>query len=325
MKKALIVGVDYYESIDRLYGCVNDSYSVKSVLERHSDGTINFDIKHMTASDKSTAIYRKELKNNVETLFNDDCEIALFYYSGHGHIETTGGYLITSECKDGDDGFSLLDLLKLANKSQARNRIIVIDSCHSGIAGNIDAENDIATIAEGVTILTASSATQYAMEENGAGVFTTLFVDALTGSAANLVGEISPGGVYAHIDQSLGMWQQRPIFKTNVKSFTVLREVDPPISSADLKRITKIFPSRDYLYKLDPSYEPERSGSEDKRIPPPNKENTEIFAILQKYNRINLVVPEGAPHMWHAAMNCNACKLTALGEHYWNLVSTERL
>ena len=48
MRKALIVGIDYYQNVSQLYGCVNDSYSVKSVLERNSDGTLNFDIMHET-------------------------------------------------------------------------------------------------------------------------------------------------------------------------------------------------------------------------------------------------------------------------------------
>lgn len=48
--------------------------------------------------------------------------------------------------------------------------------------------------------------------------------------------------------------------------------------------------------------------------------NTAKFAILQKYNRVNLVVPVDAPHMWHAAMGSKACKLTVLGEHYRRLV-----
>ena len=44
--------------------------------------------------------------------------------------------------------------------------------------------------------------------------------------------------------------------------------------------------------------------------------NNEIFAILQKYNRLNLLVPIGAEHMWNAAMESKSCKLTRLGEHY---------
>jgi hypothetical protein len=56
------------------------------------------------------------------------------------------------------------------------------------------------------------------------------------------------------------------------------------------------------------------------------KKYTNIFAILQKFNRVNLVVPgQGAPHMWHAAMESKTCKLTVLGEHYRRLVSSGRI
>ena len=57
----------------------------------------------------------------------------------------------------------------------------------------------------------------------------------------------------------------------------------------------------------------------------PNQKNTEKFSVLQKMNRVNLVIPEGAPHMWHAAMNYDNCKLTILGQHYWNLVKKDRI
>ena len=51
-------------------------------------------------------------------------------------------------------------------------------------------------------------------------------------------------------------------------------------------------------------------------MPPPNLENTKKFAVLQKYNRVNLVVPVDASHMWHAAMRSKSCRLTVLGEHF---------
>jgi hypothetical protein len=94
-------------------------------------------------------------------------------------------------------------------------------------------------------------------------VFTGLFVDALGGAAANLVGAVTPGSVYAHIDQSLGSWQQRPVFKTNVKSFVSLRTVQAPIPLADLQRITEFFPAPGFEFQLDPSYEPQRGPGDD--------------------------------------------------------------
>lgn len=327
MRKAFIVGVNYYknENIPSLNGCVNDAYEVKRVLNRDSDGTINFEVLFHVATDASTSISRGQLKEGIIEVFEGRPEVALFYYSGHGYIENTGGYLVTSECKGGDDGFSMNDLLQIANSSKALNKIIILDCCHSGIVGKNSPNEDNSKLSEGMTILTASSETQYAMEKHGSGVFTSLLVDALEGAAANLLGEITPGSVYAHIDKSLGAFGQRPIFKTNVVQFVSLRKAQAPISLDDLKRLIKLFPIKSEDFELDPTYEPERSGNESKEIPLPIEDHVEDFKVLQKYNRLNLVVPVTAPHMWHAAMQSKSCKLTVLGEFYWDLVKNERI
>jgi hypothetical protein len=324
MRKALVVGIDYYD-FGCLHGCVNDANAVNAVLARNEDDSVNFSVNLMTAVDKASSITKKRLKVSIIELFKDDVDIALLYFSGHGYIENNIGYLITSDVQNGDDGFSMEELLNIVNTSKARNKIIVLDCCHSGAAGTSALTDNKALLCEGSTFLTASASNQYAIENNGQGVFTSLFVDALNGGAANLVGDITPGSVYAHIDQALGPWQQRPIFKTNVKSFISLRKVNPPINFADLKRIIDLFPNKDIGFQLDPSFEPERSEHGDKCIPAPNPINNEKFKILQMYNRINLVVPVDAPHMWHAAMNSKSCKLTPLGWHYWQLVKDNRL
>lgn len=317
MKKALVVGIDYYEHASTLFGCVNDAHSVKSALERNSDGTINFDVKLISGTGPSDPVTRSELKEKIKELFSGDSETALLYFAGHGHIESTGGYLISTDCKHGDDGVPLSEIMTIANKSKARNKIIILDSCHSGYAGTSTSNLNNAELSDGMTILTASTAEQYSSEENGAGVFTTLLVDALSGAAGNLVGDVTPGGIYAHIDQSLGPWEQRPVFKTNVKSFVSLRKVQPSIALSDLQRLPTLFPSPGYIFPLDPSYEPEG--------PCPDKEKVETFAILQKYNRVNLLVPVDAPHMYHAAMEGKSCRLTVLGEHYRRLVERKRI
>ena len=172
--------------------------------------------------------------------------------------------------------------------------------------------------------MTSSTKDQYSSEENGSGVFTSLLVDALSGGAANLLGDITPGSVYAHIDQSLGAFEQRPIFKTNVRAFVSLRQVTPPINLEDLRRIIKLFPAPGFEFDLDPTYEPEMKGRDDD-MPLPIEESVKKFSILQKYNRLNLLTPIGAPNMWNAAMEYKSCKLTALGEHYRKLVNKGRI
>ena len=324
MNKALIVGVDYYGSASKLFGCVSDAHSLKSVLSRNFDGSINFDCRLITVSNAEESLTRGQLKDAVVQLFSDKSDIALFYFAGHGHIESTGGYILGSEAKRGDDGLSLDEVLKIANDSKAANKIIILDSCHSGIAGNSPSIEDRALISEGITILTASDQDQYASEQNGSGVFTSLLVDALSGSAAKILGDITPGSVYAHIDQSLGSWDQRPIFKTNVRKFISLRKAAPAINLVDLIKIKEFFPEPGYEFWLDPTFEPEMKGRSEE-MPDPIPENTQIFSVLQKYNRLNLLKPVGVEHMWNAAMESKACKLTALGEHYRKLAISDRI
>jgi hypothetical protein len=323
MKKALVIGVNYYPNVGNLYGCVNDAYAVGQVLARHMDGQLNFDVKLVTAVDAKTAIGRRQLKEDIVALFADDSEVALLYFAGHGYVEDSGGYLVTSECQDGDDGLPLEEVLNFANESKAKNKILILDSCHSGAAGTPRSLGDKALLSEGMTILTASSKDQYAQEVGGSGVFTSLLVDALNGGAANLLGDITPGSIYAHIDQSLGAWEQRPIFKTNVKAFTSLRKVSPPIQLSDLKLITNFFQSPSSEFQLDPSFEPQPPTPNHGIAPDP--ENNRKFAILQKLNRLNLVKPVGEDHMYFAAMNSKTCRLTVLGEHYWNLITKSRI
>lgn len=324
MRLALIVGVNYYQSGNSLFGCVDDAHAVKAVLERHDGGSINFDCKLLTGTGPTALVQRGNLKDSIEELFKKDADVALFYFAGHGHIEASGGYILASDASRGDEGVSLTEILTFANNSPAKNKIIILDSCHSGIAGTSPTDNQTASLAEGVTVLTASTKDQYATEKDGRGVFTTLLVDALNGSAANLTGDVTPGSIYAHIDQSLGAWEQRPVFKTNVKQFVSLRTVSPPITTSDLRKIVDYFPDAGFEYSLDPTYEPEMKGR-NKGMPEPIEEHTEIFSILQQYNRLNLLVPVGVKHMWNAAMESKSCRLTALGEHYRRLVEKNRI
>ena len=323
-----MVGIDYYERIGCLSGAVNDARGVRDILERNADGSLNFTTPQLlAAAGPDTAVSRRQLKDAVLDLFSGDAEIALLYFSGHGYIEDTGGgYLCASDCETGDDGLSLAEVIIAATRSRAQNKVVILDSCHSGVTGSSTLDDSVALVADGMTILTASTAEQYAMEVGGSGVFTTLLVDALDGAAANLLGAVTPGSVYAHIDQSLGPWAQRPVFKTNVKKFVSLRTARAAVGLSDLQQLAVLFATPTTRLQLDPSFEPERAGNEDNSVPPPDPMHTAQFALLQRHQSVGLVRPVGAsrPHMWHAAMESKACELTVLGQHYWRLAK-ERL
>lgn len=317
MRKALCVGIDNYKNIPDLHGCVNDANSVKAVLERNGDGTLNFNVKLLCATSETSFISRGQLKDAVEDLFKSDVEIAVFYYSGHGSFDTMGGYLCTSEISRADDGLSLNDIMGIVSQSKAQNKIVILDSCFSGAIGNPTEMRNYSLLKDGTTILAACGENEYATEKNGHGVFTSLLVEALYGGAMNLLGEVSPGSIYSYIDRSLGAWEQRPVFKANIKSFVSLRKNMPPIQIAELRRLTEIFQNPYDEFALDPTFEHDKHEADTQEV---NKANEEIFSVLQRYVKLNLVVPVGEDHMYYAAINRKSCKLTAQGQHYWNLV-----
>jgi uncharacterized caspase-like protein len=114
---------------------MNDAHEVKAMLDRHADASVNFGTRIVVGTRPSDIVTRSEVKEAVRELFADDTDVSLFYFAGHGYIESTGGYLCAGDCKTGDDGLPLSEIMSLANDSPARNKIIILDSCHSGALG----------------------------------------------------------------------------------------------------------------------------------------------------------------------------------------------
>lgn len=317
MRKALAVGINKYPS-SPLSGCINDAEAVASILERNGDGSINFSVKREL--DIST---KSKLKGSIKDCFSGEEDVALFYYSGHGFIDSIGGYIVTPDYSQDDMGVSMHEILEIINQSKCRNKVVILDCCHAGFMGGISTSGQgAAVIQDGVTILTASKTNESAVEVNGHGVFTSLLLDALKGGAADVTGHITPGGIYAYIDKALGPWQQRPVFKTNVTRFSPLRTVNPQVESSILRRILSYFPDPNQEHQLDPSYEPTNSLDIEHNVIEPyaNAKNTTVFNDLQKMESVGLVVPCGEEHMYFAAMNSKSCRLTSAGQHYWRLV-----
>lgn len=312
MRKALIVGIDDYPLVP-LHGCEKDAIEIKAVLERHSDGSPNFSIKEVLST--GGEITRSLLKGEIDNLFSGDPDVALFFFAGHGCLNSFGGYIVTPDFKKYDEGVSMDEILGAANRSRARNRIIILDCCHSGAMGSPTiTEGKLSELADGVTVLTACRSAENAAEVKDRGLFTSLVVDALQGGCADLVGHVSPGSVYAYVDRALGPWAQRPVFKTNVSQFVSLRNVDPPIETTVLRKITTHFRDPYEELKLDPTFE----DTEDNF----NPENVAVMKELQKMEGVGLVAPVDEDHMYYAAIRRKSCKLTALGMQYWNLVNS---
>ena len=321
MKKALVVGINNYLS-SPLRCCINDASGVATVLETHGDGSPNFDVR--LEIDVKT---KSKLKTMIVELFFGNSDIALLYFSGHGYLNEIGGYLVTPDHERYDEGTSMDEILVLVNQSKSKDKIVILDCCHSGALGTPTIGGGASQLQEGVSILTASRDDEPSLEINGHGVFTNLLLDALQGGASDLRGHISPGGVYAYIDQALGAWEQRPVFKTNVTRFTSLRTVTPQVPLDTLRKITEYFPTPQYEFKLDPSYE-DTNTKDVKHVvvePYAKPENVAVLKNLQKFQSVGLVVPVNSEYMYFAAMESKSCRLTALGYHYWRLVKDKRI
>ncbi len=322
MRKALVVGINNYPNAS-LAGCINDASAFGAIMGTHGNGDPNFAVRLCT--DVPT---KGKLTELLQELFKGDSEVALFYFSGHGFENDLGAYLVTPDAAKLDVGVSMADLLVMANNSKATNKVIILDCCHSGAAGTSMITGGVTTsINKGVTILTASKSDEFAMEVNGHGVFTNLLIDALQGGAADIRGDITPGSIYSYIDQALGPWDQRPVFKTNITEFISLREIAPKVPKETLRKIIQYFSEPEQEFPLDPSFEYTNSEEVKHTVVEPfaKAENVDVFKDLQKFQSVGLVVPVGASYMYFAAMESQSCRLTALGYHYWRLVKDGRI
>ena len=152
------------------------------------------------------------------------------------------------------------------------------------------------------------------------------FLEAMNGAAADVSGRVTPASIYAMIDQTLGAWDQRPIYKANVQNFITLRQTVPKVPLETLRNLHKLFPSPTSVYKLDPSFEPDRGEEAQKLKPiPVNEDNVRIYRQLQKCFQNGLVLPVDQPYMWHAAVYSTGCRLTALGAHYRKLAEAKKV
>lgn len=319
MRRALCVGIDEYPG-SPLHGCVSDATRMQTVLAKHQDGSPNFDCKLLVApaGGENDAVTKAILRQNVQQLFKDEADVALFFFAGHGTVNDLGGYLVTQDATQYDEGVALHEVLKLANDSKVHEVVVLLDSCFSGAMGNVPVIDNAKTmLREGISILTASRGDQPSLETGGGGVFTSLVVDALDGGAANLLGSVSAPAIYAFVEAALGAWDQRPLFKAHVSKVIELRCCTPPIQRDVLRRISELFPLPAEDFLLDPSYEKTSPSAEPAKVA--------RFGDLQALNRVHLVTPVGAPHMYDAAMNSTGCRLTPSGRYYWRLAKGNRI
>lgn len=320
MRKALLVGIDEYP-VNKLDGCVLDVNKMEQMLACNGDGSSNFQVDVMRDEKTSGKIMKA-----IADLFAQPIEIALFYFSGHGRPTLSGSEIvIPSDIAVGrySWGIPLSAIMELVNKSSAKYKVVILDSCYAGGMGKMSVASDFSELKEGVTILTACRENEKSFMSRGEGsFFTTTLCTAMSGAAANIEGRITLNSLYTYADSFFGPGEQRPMFKANTAESVVIRNVEPKVPIEMICRTMRLFSAADAQYKLDPSYEfTNTPDSEHLHYEPwATTDHVAILKDLQKLESVGLVVPTDREHMYEAAMQSSSCRLTPEGRFYWRLV-----
>ncbi|MCT4628811.1 caspase family protein [Winogradskyella sp.] len=319
MRRALIVGINHYDR-SPLDGCINDAMHMYEVLSRNDDDSVNFDCKLLVSEENSrNKITVTRLKKEIFNLLQQEAEIAVLYFSGHGAATDIGSYLVTQDARKYLEGVSLDEVIALANSSKVREVILILDCCHSGHLGNIKGIGyRKALLREGVSILTSSRDTQYSMENSdGQGVFTSIIYQALRGGGADILGNVNVSRVYNYVDQLLNTWEQRPIFKSHVSKMVTIRKCKPKIEFSVLRKLIEYFTKSDTKYILDNSYERSLGSN--------NETNIKVMEYLREYYSLGLLKVNGVKYLYQAARDNKSCELTSLGQYFWRMVKNNRI
>jgi hypothetical protein len=321
-KRALLIGIDHYDNVTGLNGCVADATALRDQLMRNDDGSLNYDCRLYT-SPGAVVISRGFLRTQWQQLFDSFTDDIFFYFSGHGTPTQLGGYLVTQDASQEEPGLAMNDLLQLANQSKAREVLLILDCCYSGSLGNppnlqggSSIENQ-AQLRDGVTILAASRPTEVASEVGGHGVFTELVLSAIAGGAADIRGRVSAASIYAYVEQALGPWDQRPLYKSHASKLSPVRICRPAVEDEELRQLPQLFKTADGQYGMNPSFEYTHSSAD--------AANVEIFNKFKKLRNARLLRTVAGDDLYFAALNSRSVELTQLGRFYWQLARNGRI
>ncbi|HEX4964404.1 MAG TPA: caspase family protein [Thermoanaerobaculia bacterium] len=328
----MIVGIDHYSHASmKLRSAVADARSMARMLVNHADGTANYDcVLWADRTEHDQLITRAALRGALQQLFANFRGDLVFYFSGHGVITATGGWLVTYDGIRNDWGVSMSEVSELALQSQANDILILLDCCHGGDLGNSVLLNgggggrETALMREDMTVIAASLPQESAIEAPDHGMFTAAVLNALEGGSADPMGWVTAPSIYTYVERRFGGWPQQPVYKSHATKVTVVRQCPPQIDRVKLGRLTELFPKRDSLYRMHPDYEPEDEHG--KVHKPVHRDKVEIAQLFKLYRDAGLLKPTIAgEQLYWTARRSHTVELTLRGQEYWVLVKDNKV
>lgn len=220
--KVLLVGICEYPVLKYppLPFCKNDLYVLQDALVKG----LKVDIRNISMCGKNGMVTISELLNAFNIIFSNISEedTFIFYFSGHGGKNS----LALS-----DGLLELQSLIDWIEKFKCKNKIIILDSCHSGsFSINSIPQIEVTEMVEnfaghGYAVLASCSSEQFSgfNEEKKISLYTSFLCEALTSKYLVKKGKKSLEVINESIFRLAEMWNskiggniQQPIFRTNM-------------------------------------------------------------------------------------------------------------
>lgn len=185
------------EDITNLPFCSQDGIELKKVFNNHLG--IEDEYIRLVGDDLDQEVSKADILKNVIQLrrIAEPDDIIIFYFSGHGFSENNVGYLATSDTDldiASDTSIPINRIREELNKSVAKIKILIIDSCYSGIGTGKKFDNKMSEdfekslfsdISEGWVIFASCTSNEmsYSLENESLSVFTSYLIEGLKGNA----------------------------------------------------------------------------------------------------------------------------------------------
>jgi len=200
-RRSVIIGVNGYKpAIGQLYFCVSDAKAIEDALNARRDG---FESTESTLLVDDQAEMLRPSRVNILESVSRICESAesedtiLIHFSGHGQIGLDHKFYLlpidASQVSIEQTAISWQWIRDTVENSKARNKIIIIDACHSGagrdatqsVRASQEILRELQQNSEGFVCISSCGSGQlsYELSELGQGIFSHYLVEGIKGAA----------------------------------------------------------------------------------------------------------------------------------------------